>query len=134
MEISIPSTFSLATGPRAGLLDRSRGEWGDPADDVSCLCINYIFFGLQRSGDLSGPFRELYDRFWQTYLAERDDAEMLDVIQPWFAWRALVVASPIWYPKISDAVRSKLLNFCEQILNCERFDYQHPEQYWQSDT
>jgi len=128
-----PFNILFGDGTDFWVLDRSRGEWGDPADDVSCLSINYIFFGIQRSGDLSGPFRELYDHFWQTYLAERDDTEILEVIQPWFAWRALVVASPIWYPNITDAVRSKLLRFCEQILHCERFDYQHPEQYWQSD-
>jgi aminoglycoside phosphotransferase (APT) family kinase protein len=25
------------------VLDRSRGEWGDPADDVAPLTINYLF-------------------------------------------------------------------------------------------
>ena len=129
-----PFNILFSDGCEFWVLDRSRGEWGEPADDVSCLCINYIFFGLQHNGDLSGPFRALYDCFWQTYLAERDDAEMLEVIPPWFAWRALVVASPLWYPAISDAVRSTLLRFCEQVLTCERFDYQHPERYWQRDT
>lgn len=115
------------------VLDRSRGEWGEPADDVSCLCINYIFFGLQRTGDLSGAFRTLYDHFWQTYLAERNDMEILEVIPPWFAWRSLVLASPIWYPTIRDAVRGKLFRFCEQVLTSDHFDYQHPEHYWQGD-
>jgi hypothetical protein len=26
------------------VLDRSRGEFGDPADDVACLSMNYVFF------------------------------------------------------------------------------------------
>ncbi|MFO7634076.1 MAG: phosphotransferase [Caldilinea sp.] len=112
------------------VLDRSRGEWGEPADDVSCMTINYIFFGLQRTGDMSGPFRQLYDRFWQVYLANRDDPELLEAIQPWYAWRALVVASPLWYPNISAAVRSKLLHFCEEVMAADRFDYAHPERYW----
>jgi len=30
------------------LLDRSRGGWGDLADDISCMTINYLFFSLQR--------------------------------------------------------------------------------------
>ena len=29
------------------LLDRSRGEWGDPADDVSCLSISAIWQNIQ---------------------------------------------------------------------------------------
>lgn len=113
------------------VLDRSRGEWGEPADDVSCITINYIFFGLQRSGDLTGALRELYDSFWQVYLANRSDAEICAVIQPWYAWRALVVASPVWYPHISDGVRAKLLRFCECVMADAVFDYQHPERYWQ---
>ncbi|MGD0916003.1 MAG: phosphotransferase [Thermodesulfobacteriota bacterium] len=64
------------------VLDRSRGEWGEPADDVSCMTVNYMFFSLQRFCQLEGPFRDLHDRFWQKYLALRQDEELLEVIQP----------------------------------------------------
>jgi len=37
------------------LLDRSRGEYGDPADDLTSLTVNYFFFSLQRSGRLEDP-------------------------------------------------------------------------------
>ena len=36
--------------------------------------------------------------FWDNYLAKTDDREMLEVIAPFFAWRGLVIASPVWYP------------------------------------
>jgi hypothetical protein len=106
------------------VLDRSRGAWGEPADDVSCLSINYLFFSLQRSGGLEPPFSELHDRFWQRYLAARPDGELTAVIQPWFAWRALVLASPVWYPTLGDEVRRKLLNFAWRVLHADRYDYQ----------
>lgn len=128
-----PFNILFSNSIKFHVLDRSRGEWGEPADDVSCMTINYIFFGLQHSGDLNGPFRQLYERFWQVYLTNRHDPELLEVIQPWYAWRALVVASPVWYPSISDAVRSKLLRFCEQVMADEHFDYVHPERYWQAE-
>lgn len=105
------------------VLDRSRGAWGEPADDVACLSINYLFFSLQRTGRLEAPFAELHDRFWERYLAARPDAELAAVIQPWFAWRALVLASPVWYPTLSDEVRRKLLNFAWRVLHAERYDY-----------
>jgi thiamine kinase-like enzyme len=111
------------------LLDRSRGEWGEPADDVSCLSINYIFFSLQRKGRLERPFTQLHDRFWQEYLALSDDREITAVIQPWFAWRALVLASPIWYPTITDEVRYKLFNFAEQVMSVAQFDYRQVNHY-----
>lgn len=111
------------------LLDRSRGEWGDPADDVSCITINYLFFALQRYGRLDGPFAELFRRFWEQYLATSHDEELISVIQPWYAWRALVLASPQWYPHISDQVRRRLLVFAREVMAFRRFDWQDPNHY-----
>src|SRR5262249_16565532 len=50
------------------LLDRSRGEWGEPADDVSCMAINYLFFSLQAHGRLAGAFEALWRTFFDRYL------------------------------------------------------------------
>jgi aminoglycoside phosphotransferase (APT) family kinase protein len=111
------------------VLDRSRGEWGEPADDVSCLTINYLFFSLQRSGSLEGPFRDLHDAFWERYLDLRLDYELAGVVQPWLAWRALVLASPVWYPTIAEGVRRKLLTFAGRVLSTERYDYGRVNQY-----
>jgi aminoglycoside phosphotransferase (APT) family kinase protein len=112
------------------VLDRSRGAWGEAADDVSCLAINYLFFSLQQSGrPLAPPFSDLYRRFWETYLRHRRDDALQDVIAPWFAWRALVVASPVWYPNIARDVRRKLLTFARRVMLAERFDWQDPAQY-----
>ncbi|MGD8903710.1 MAG: aminoglycoside phosphotransferase family protein, partial [Anaerolineae bacterium] len=123
--------FNLLFGQEAEfhVLDRSRGEWGEAADDVSCLAINYLFFSLQRSGCLEGAFRTLHDRFWQRYLALRPDEELAAVIQPWFAWRALVLASPVWYPTIAGEVRCKLLTFAGRVLSEPRYDYQRVNEY-----
>jgi hypothetical protein len=113
------------------VLDRSRGMWGEPADDVSCLAVNYLFFSLQRYGRLDGPFRDLYDRFWYFYFLTRPDEELVEVIQPWFAWRILVLASPLWYPDIDDEVRRKLINFARNVLDCKAYDYQNPNPYFE---
>ena len=127
--------FNIVFGPNEELfvLDRSRGAWGEPADDLSCLTINYLFFSLQRSGKLAGPFLELHNRFWEQYLAVRPDEEVTAVIQPWFAWRALVLASPLWYPTIHDDTRHQLLTFAQQVMSTERFDYQQVNQYLESE-
>jgi aminoglycoside phosphotransferase (APT) family kinase protein len=111
------------------LLDRSRGEWGEPGDDVSCFTINYLFFSLQRSGRFEGPFRELHDRFWERYLAIRPDQRLSAVIQPWFAWRALVLASPVWYPDIPENLRQKILGFARRILESRHYDYSRVDAY-----
>ena len=111
------------------VLDRSRGEWGEPADDVSCLAINYLFFSLQRFGKLERPFGELHDIFWNAYVAEASDEELPTVIQPWFAWRALVLASPVWYPDLDVGVRVKLLRFARRVMALKRYDFSKADRY-----
>src|SRR5438105_654400 len=61
------------------LLDTSRGSEGDPADDVACLAINYLFFALEEE-QAWGGLRELWYRFWDVYLSESGDQEVLDVV------------------------------------------------------
>jgi hypothetical protein len=124
-----PFNILFEAGENFHVLDRSRGEWGEPADDVSCLTINYLFFSLQRYGRLAGPFQVLHDHFWEHYLALRPDEELLTVIQPWFAWRALVLASPIWYPTLLEENRRQLLTFARRVMATDRYDYHDPNRY-----
>lgn len=112
---------------RLSVLDMSRGGFGEPADDVACLTLNYAFFALGTRGSFTGALRELWEAVWETYLEESGDREILEVVAPWFAWRALVLASPVWYPDVSDDVRETLLSFVERLLAGERFDPRRPE-------
>jgi len=111
------------------VLDRSRGEWGEPADDTSAMSINYIFYSLQTYGKLAGPFATLFDVFWNTYLDKTGDEEMLKVIQPFYAWRGLVIASPVWYPNLGLDVRMKLFNFVRNVLETEELDLKDINSY-----
>jgi hypothetical protein len=112
-----------------GLLDRSRGEWGEPADDVKSLTMNYLFFSLQRSGRLDGNLESLFKRFWDRYLTKSGDVEMLQVVAPFFAFRGLVMAHPVWYPTLAKDVREKLFNFIRSVLNEEFFSPDEVNQY-----
>lgn len=123
-----PFNVLFTQGSSFQLIDRSRGAWGEAADDLSCMSINYLFFSLQRSGRLA-PFTALYHTFWQTYLEQRPDPALCAVIQPWFAWRALVLASPQWYPSLTDDVRRQLLTFAEQVLATDYFDWPNINSY-----
>lgn len=105
------------------LLDRSRGEWGEAADDVSCMAINYLFFSFQAHGRLTGPLEELWSRFFDRYLATTVDQELQSVIPPYFIWRALVLASPLWYPHLDAGVRRILFRFIHRLLDLESFDW-----------
>jgi aminoglycoside phosphotransferase (APT) family kinase protein len=97
------------------LLDASRGSEGDPADDVACLTINYLFFGRGQG------LADLWTAFWRVYLAGDAD-DVLAAVAPFYAWRALVLASPIWYPHLAAADRDRILGFAERALAADRFD------------
>ncbi|MGM0576696.1 MAG: phosphotransferase family protein [Myxococcota bacterium] len=111
-----PFNLLFREGVDFTVLDCSRGGAGEPADDVTCLSVNYLFFGLQADGRFEGAHRELWDAFWSTYLETSHDPEILEVVAPWFTWRTLVLASPVWYPDVSDGVRDALLGFAERLL------------------
>jgi hypothetical protein len=115
--------FNVLFGPEDDfqLLDRSRSPWGEPADDVSCMAINYLFFSLQRSGAMAPPFTELWQTFWQVYLHESADEQLLQMVAPFLAWRGLVLASPVWY-NVTDGTRQCLFRFIEHVLGQAKFE------------
>ncbi len=127
-----PWNILFREGTDFTVLDRSRGEWGEPADDMSAMSINYIFYALQLYGKLKGPFERLFDLFWKTYLDKTGDEDILKVIQPFFAWRGLVIASPVWYPNLSINVRVKLFNFVRNVLQTEEFSVKDVDSYIRS--
>ncbi|MEM0313087.1 MAG: phosphotransferase [Candidatus Bathyarchaeia archaeon] len=116
-----PWNIMFREGTDFTVLDRSRGEWGEPADDLTAMTINYLFYSLQKYGELKGVFEKLFRLFWENYLQKTGDWEILEVVPPFYAWRGLVVASPIWYPNLSREVRVKLLNFVKNVICEEKF-------------
>lgn len=124
-----PWNIMFREGMDFTVLDRSRGEWGEAADDVSSITINYIFYSLQKYGELAGPFHELYELFFNNYLERTGDYELLKVIQPFYVFRSLVVASPVWYPNLEPGVRKKIFNFINNVLASDEFNYRDVNSY-----
>jgi len=112
------------------VLDRSRGEWGEAADDLTAMTINYLFYSLQTFGELREPFKELFTLFWRVYIERTNDEEIFQVVQPFYAWRGLVIASPLWYPTLSLEVRQKIFNFIKNVLETEKFEIENVNSYF----
>ncbi len=104
------------------LLDTSRGSLGDPADDVSCMAVNYVFFALEDPASWQAAFARLWYQLWNAYLARSGDAELLAVVAPFLTWRLLVLACPVWYPNLTASARQRLLSLADAALAAERFD------------
>lgn len=117
-----PFNVIVSEAGEISLLDASRGCQGDPADDVTCMAINYVFFALEHPGSWQKVFRELWQRFWTVYLEQSGDLELLEVCAPFLAWRGLVVANPVWYPHVEVQARERMFALIERSLAAERFD------------
>ncbi|UCD34795.1 MAG: phosphotransferase [Nitrospiraceae bacterium] len=111
------------------LLDRSRGPWGDAADDVTALTINYIFFSINHFGKLQGPYEEALRLFYDKYFNESGDMELFSVVAPFYAFRGAVVANPVFYAEVTRENRRKIFNFIHGVLDDERFHIEKVNEY-----
>jgi hypothetical protein len=124
-----PWNILFREGADFSVLDRSRGEWGEPADDVAALAINYLFFGLRRAaregrpGTVAEPFLTLFRTFVKSYVAASADAELFEVLPPFFAFRAFVLAHPRWYPALDDITRAAIIRFGRTMMDGRGVDF-----------
>ncbi|MBI5049323.1 MAG: aminoglycoside phosphotransferase family protein [Nitrospirae bacterium] len=111
------------------LLDRSRGPWGDAADDVTALTINYIFFSINHYSKLHGTYLEAIKLFFEDYIEKTGDTELYEVVAPFFAFRGVVVGNPVFYPKVSHKNRRRIFNFVHGVLEDESFRIERVNEY-----
>ena len=111
------------------LLDRSRGPWGDAADDVTALTINYIFFSIKHHGSVKGSYLEGLKMFFEKYIALTGDEELYSVVAPFFAFRGAVVANPIFYPELTLDQRKLIFRFVNNVLDDDKFRLEKVNDY-----
>ncbi len=124
-----PYNVLFKSGTDFAVLDRSRGEWGEPADDLTAMSTNYLLNSLIRWGKLKGPFEVLFRSFWETYGERSGDKDVTAAAAPFFAFRGLVVASPLWYPNLTLEVRRKIFRFMDNVLDAPRFEPERVNDY-----
>jgi hypothetical protein len=67
--------------------------------------------------------------FWDAYCEASGDQAVMDTAAPFFAFRGLVLASPVWYPKLPIEVRRTIFRFVDNVLNSPRFDPSRVNEY-----
>jgi hypothetical protein len=111
------------------LLDRSRGPWGEPADDVTALTINYLFYSIQYFGDVRGPYLEGIHLFFDEYTRASGDQEITEFCAPFFAFRGAVVANPAFYPDLTLEQRKRIFRFVHNVLDDDYFRVEKVNDY-----
>jgi hypothetical protein len=117
-----PFNVVFDAGTSFTLLDASRGTAGDPADDITAMAVNYVLFALQRPASWRRGLGTLWHRFWRVYEEARPDPMLRAVAPPFFAWRALVVCNPRFYPDLAAPARDALLGFATRVLDARRLE------------
>jgi len=110
-------------------LDLSREEYGEPADDISALTMNYVFVSVWQTGKLVDSLRKLTEIFFETYIGKTGDEELLRVIAPFYAFRGFVVAHPLYYPELNSSQRRTLVTFIRNVLDSEEFNFKEIHSY-----
>jgi len=110
-------------------VDLSREMYGEPADDVTALTINYLFISVWQHGSLEDSFRRLFKLFYEEYISRTGDEEILRVVQPFYAFRGMVVVHPIYYPEIRKEQRRMLVNFVLNVLEEDEFNPEDIDRY-----
>jgi len=111
------------------LLDRSRGPWGEPADDITALAINYIFFSIKSYGDVRGAYLEGVKLFFAEYIKASGDTEINEVVAPFFAFRGAVIANPVFYPELTPEQRLLIFRFVNNVLDDNSFELERVNEY-----
>lgn len=119
----------LFKGKSFKVLDASRELWGEPADDLTALGINYIWFSVMQKGNHSGDFKKLFLAYWNSYLNKSKDYEIAYIAPLFFAFRGIVVAHPLFYKEQSDECRRSIFNFVVNVLHEKKFDIRKINSY-----
>jgi len=124
-----PANILFRDSTHFKVLDASRELWGEPADDITSLGINYIWYALMDKGNFSGPFKELFEIFWDNYIKKTRDYGVNEIAPLFFAFRGVVVAHPTFYKAQSDNTRCRIFNFINAVLDDGEFDYKKINSY-----
>jgi len=116
-------------GKELTVLDCSRELFGDPADDLTTMAINYIWFAVMQKGAFEGPFAEMFDVFWKNYIKKTGDKTITVTAGIYLAFRGVVVAHPVFYGAQSDDVRRTMIRFVSNVLADDRFDPDRIKEY-----
>jgi hypothetical protein len=110
-------------------LDMSREKFGEPADDVAGMSINYLFFSIWKHGKLTPHFEKLFKIFLDEYINKTKDKDILRYMPPFYAFRGTVIAHPLYYPDLETFKRRKIFNFILNVINDKEFNPDTLESY-----
>lgn len=103
------------------VIDPGRTMFGDAADDVAAMLINFLALAAHSERVYPCGLR-LARAFLEQYLRHGSDADILRALPPQLAMRAVAAVSPVFYPQLPERTRQRVLSVAAGILQAESFD------------
>jgi len=100
-------------------------SFGEAADDVTSLSVNYLLYSIQKYGKLAREFKTLFDSFMRNYLQETQDHELLEVIQPFLCFQRACCGKPHLVSEHRSAGATRAVQLRANVLEVETFDYRN---------
>ena len=84
---------------------------------------------MKNHGDVREAYLEGLNLFFDEYIKASGDTEITEVVAPFFAFRGVVVANPVFYPELTSEQRSLLFRFVNNVLEDDRFEFKRTNDY-----
>jgi len=102
------------------VIDHSRMPWGDPGFDVGLFMGSYI---ISYHKTKNPYFKELANYFLERYIEKTGDKEVLNTMIYALGLIAVIYASPLHVPDISDETRKSVYLHIVKMLKQKRFSW-----------
>lgn len=103
------------------VLDSARHIWGEAADDVASMGINYIWNAIKQTGRYEGKFKVVFENFWKNYLEKSNDHDIQNIMPLFFGIRSFVLNHPNFFD-VGDDVRLKMFRLSKNMLKAGEFN------------
>jgi hypothetical protein len=84
---------------------------------------------VKHYGDIRGPYLEGLHLFFREYMKLTGDTQLPEVVAPFFSFRGVVVANPVFYPELTTKQRDLLFSFVRNVLDAARFEIEQVNEY-----
>jgi len=111
-----PGNILLEDG-NVRVMDASRFLHGEPANDVVCLTLNYVWYAIQQTGRFEGVFKKLAELFWNNYVEKTKDDGIEKIAPLYTAYLYTVMAHSLFFPDQTDDVRKKLFAIIKGVFS-----------------
>lgn len=115
-----PDNIRVHADLSISILDSARTIWGEPADDLTCMLANFLFFGMKFPKSRA-EYQKAYDFMLQRYLAKNGSSELEQAARIYMPIRLLILAHPLFFSDDSPKLKKQVIKLAKEIISNRKF-------------